>query len=261
MCPPKYFKLQYSINPWMDTDKKIDSKKKYKQWEELYKTIKKTGAEIKLLEPQKNLPDMVFPDIGILNQNLFIPSVFRYKERKGESKHYVNWFKNRGYKIIKLKKPGYFEGQGDSIKCGKNIFFGYGFRSSLKAIKKIDKILKKENKGLKIIPIKLINNKFYHLDTCFCPLDESKAIFYPEAISQKSIKKLKKHFELFPVPAKEAENFICNSVVNKKNIIFQANNPKTSALFKKLKFKTHPLDVGEFIKAGGSCRCLSTPLD
>lgn len=39
MCPPKYFRIEFEINPYMDKNdpkKQVDSKKAWEQWNSLY---------------------------------------------------------------------------------------------------------------------------------------------------------------------------------------------------------------------------------
>jgi N-dimethylarginine dimethylaminohydrolase len=32
-----------------------------------------------------------------------------------------------------------------------------------------------------VLPLELVNPRFYHLDTCFCPLAPGEALYYPDA--------------------------------------------------------------------------------
>src|SRR3990172_10394646 len=104
MCPPDYYSIKYEINPWMNIKRNPRNKLARKQWEDLYNILdKKIGVEIKIIEPQKEQPDMVFTaNAGFVFNNTFIRSNFRFKERKGEEKYFEKWFKKNGYKIVKL---------------------------------------------------------------------------------------------------------------------------------------------------------------
>lgn len=256
MCPPDYYDIQYSINPWMDTNK-IVTKEKNNQWQKLKNKFTELGIEVKLLKPQKGLPDMTYVDIGIVYKNNFIPSNFRYPERQGERKHAVTWFKKNGFKIFKIDKTFYFEGHGDTLWVGDKLFFGYGFRSSVEAQHEVFKILKKINPKIEIIPIELIDPRFYHLDTCFCPINSKQAIYYPGAFSPKAKKLLAQNIKLIPVAEKEATKFVCNAVVVNKNILIPTGSPQAYNTLEKLGYTIHPVEMSEFIKGGGACKCLS----
>jgi N-dimethylarginine dimethylaminohydrolase len=256
MCPPDYFDIDYSINPWMDKKNKANGDKT-KQWRNLKKELENAGASIKLIEPKKGWPDMVYLDVGIVYKNYFIPSNFRFPERQGERKYDIAWFRKNKFKIIEISKEYLFEGHGDTLWAGDKLFFGYGFRSGLEAQREIVKKIKKINSKIQIIPVELINPYFYHLDTCFCPLDKDKAMYYPGAFSAKAKKILKENIALIPVSENEAKKFACNSVVIKKNVIMPAFNPRISFALEKKGFIVRPVEMDEFIKGGGACKCLS----
>ena len=60
MCPPRYFTVEYVINPWMDPTQPVDAEKAMAQWTALAETYQRLGHEVLLVEPQPDLPDMVF---------------------------------------------------------------------------------------------------------------------------------------------------------------------------------------------------------
>jgi len=94
MCPPDYFNIDYSINPWMDKNNKATDDKT-KQWESLKNKFLELNVDLKFVKPQKGWPDMVYVDVGVLYKNIFIPSNFKYPERQGERKYFVEWFKKK----------------------------------------------------------------------------------------------------------------------------------------------------------------------
>ena len=61
MCPPTYFDVAYSINPWMDPSRHVDRALAVRQWSGLVDAYRSTGHRVDLLEPLPNLPDMVLP--------------------------------------------------------------------------------------------------------------------------------------------------------------------------------------------------------
>ena len=51
-----------------------------------------------------------------------------------------------------------------------------------------------------MLPLELVNPRFYHLDTCFCPLAPGVAIYYPEAFDPYGRRVLETHVKtLVPV--------------------------------------------------------------
>ena len=89
MCKPTYFDVKYEINPWMNKNIPVDKEKARAEWENLYQTIVKLGAEVSLIEPVEGLPDMVFAsEGGLAKGKQVVMSNMKVKERQEETKHY-----------------------------------------------------------------------------------------------------------------------------------------------------------------------------
>lgn len=260
MCRPDYYGIKYEINPWMNIKCQVDHQQALIQWESLCKTIKKCGAEIELVAPIADWPDMVFTaNAGLVYQNKIILSHFKFKERQGEIPYFKTWFAKAGFEIKNPEDhylPPFFEGAGDALSAGDKLFAGYGFRTERKFY---------ENSPYlhysKLIYCELKDPYFYHLDTCFCPLNDKLAIWYPAAFTEESQKRMAAEIELIPVIEEEAKQFACNAVVLDKQVILPANCPQISAVLQKRGFKVHACEMNEYLKAGGACKCLTLMLD
>jgi N-dimethylarginine dimethylaminohydrolase len=254
MCPPLYYGIQYEINPWMRRSRQSNSQIAQEQWRGLYCLLQdELGIEIALVEPRPGLPDMVFTaNAGLVWKDKFIASNFRYEVRRGEVPFFENWFQVRGYEIVHLPEENFFEGEGDLLMCGDLFFAGYHIRSDIQCHQKVAEILERE-----ILLLELISEWFYHLDTCFCPLDKGKALFYPAAFDPYALKVLEDNIEtLIPVPENEAKRFGCNAVVIDKNIVMNEGCPESREKLESLGFSVFETPLSEFIKAGGSAKCL-----
>ena len=260
MCRPDYFGVNYEINPWMDVHKQVNRDNAIHQWETLYKTIINCGATVELLDPVPGWPDMVFTaNAGLLyQQKAVILSHFKHKERQGEQTYFYNWFDKSGFKVVNpsVDQQPYFEGAGDALHAGDKLFAGYGFRTQRE-------FYEQENyfDHSKLIYCELADPYFYHLDTCFCPLNDHQAIWYPEAFTKESQKNMQEHIELIAVNEEEARRFACNAVVLGKNIILPAECPDISATLEKKGFTVYACEMNEYLKAGGACKCLTLRLD
>ena len=60
MSSPEYFKVEYSINPWMVEGVNVDLDLAKQQWDNLKLTIEKAGAMVEVVPPNENYPDLVF---------------------------------------------------------------------------------------------------------------------------------------------------------------------------------------------------------
>jgi N-dimethylarginine dimethylaminohydrolase len=254
MCPSLYYAIEYEINPWMSRDRQSDSRLAQEQWQALYRLLQdRLDVDIALVEPKPGLPDMVFTaNAGLLWENKFIVSNFRHEVRRGEAPHFENWFAARGSEIFHLPKEIFFEGEGDVLMCGDFFFAGYRIRSDIVSHQKVAEIIERE-----VLSLELVSDWFYHLDTCFCPLSRNEALYYPAAFDADAIKVLENHIAtLIPVTEEEARRFACNAIVVEKNVIINDGCPKIRAQMESMGFFVFEISLSEFIKAGGSAKCL-----
>lgn len=259
MCPPDYYGVEYEINPWMNRQRQTNPWLAQDQWQKLYRLLSvQLGVGIELIEPRPGLPDMVFTaNGGIVWQDSFIVSNFRHEQRRPESHAHEAWFSNRGYEIHHLPKDCFFEGEGDLLKCGGLLFAGYRIRTDIRSHQKVSQILDQE-----ILSLELVNDWFYHLDTCFCPLREGQALYYPKAFDSYAETVLANHIpELIPVAPGDAERFACNAIVLRNQIVMNAGCQSTREQLEGLGYQVFETPLDEFIKAGGSAKCLVLNLD
>lgn len=258
MCPPDYFGIEYEINPWMNIKKGADPDRAAAQWRALYETLVDLGAEVDLIGPVKGLPDLVFTaNAGLVYRDVFIPSRFRYRVRGGESPVFERWAEEAGFRILRLPEGRLFEGAGDALFCGDAMFAGYRFRSDVQSHQWIG-----EQLGVEVLPMELVDPRFYHLDTCFCPLARGVAIYYPGAFDDYGRAVLQKRIpKLIEVRAEEADDFSCNAVVVGRTVILNQAAPRLAGELRRLGFATRPLEFSEFIKSGGSAKCLTLRVD
>ena len=252
LCPPEYFSVEYSINPWM-IGEKVDVQLVKHQWENLRDTIKHLGARVKTIDPVAGLPDMVFAaNSGIVFEKNVVLSRMKYSQRKGETPHYRSWFTSSGYNTIDLMPGISFEGCGDALVYGNSLIGGYGFRSDRRALE-----IAASSLGLNLFDLELIDPRFYHLDTCFCRVGDDKAIYFPDAFKKGEMKKLQGIIDLIPVSDSEARLFMCNSMLVNDILLIPENQTEIARkLRNKLGVKTCRVDVSEFLKSGGSIQCL-----
>lgn len=255
MCRPDYYGIEYEINPWMNIQQKADHQIAMNQWEALYQKIIQCGAEIDLITPIAGLPDMVFTaNAGLLYKNKIILSHFKFKERQNELLYFKSWFEKAGFDIantIKTDTP-FFEGAGDALLAGDQLFVGYGFRSERRFYDEAN-FLNHD----KLVYCELTNPYYYHLDTCFCPLNNELAIWYPDAFTLDSQKNMSAQIKLLAVTKEEAKQFACNAVVIDKHVILPTGCPQISNILETYGYVVHSLPMNEYLKAGGACKCLT----
>ena len=254
LCPPDFYGIEYEINPWMNRADNVLPELARSQWNGLHQVLTSLGAGTELIAPQQKLPDMVFSaNAGLVSGRKFIRSNFRFAERRGEEPHFEKWFAERGYEVVRLPEALYFEGEGDALFCGDILFCGYRFRSDIRSHQAIGDILK-----CLVISVELVEDRFYHLDTCFCPLPGGEAIWYPPAFDEYGQKVIRQRVDhLIEVCPEEAAHFACNAVVLGKDIVLADRSPQLCNVLRERGYRTKELPMSEFIKAGGACKCLT----
>jgi len=253
LCPPDHYGIEYEINPWMDRTQNALPALARAQWQGLHDKLRALGCAVELVVPQKKLPDMVFTaNAGLVVGNRFICSNFRHPERRGEEAHFEKWFAEHNYEVVRLPKELLFEGEGDALFCGEVLFCGYRFRSDIRSHRMLGDILERL-----VISVELVEDRFYHLDTCFCPLPDGGAIWYPQAFDEYGQSAIRQHVgKLIDVVPAEAKHFACNAVVLGKEIVLPESCPELYAALVQKGYQPHPLPMTEFLKAGGACKCL-----
>lgn len=261
VCPPTYFGIEYEINPWMRLHNRVNGAQAVRQWHDLMAVFEqKLCVGLERMAPVPGLPDLVFTaNAGVVVGREAVLSRFRYPERQQEETHFDGWFRSHGYDVITVENGLYFEGAGDLLGFPEYWFGGYRQRSDIRALSFIGEQFHRE-----LIPLELIDSRFYHLDTCFCPLSGGELLYHPAAFDRYGAvaieERIPEHRRL-PVPEDEALRFACNAVCVGKHVVLPSGCPTTERLLQDRGYQTHPVALDEFMKSGGSAKCLTLTLD
>lgn len=282
MCRPTYYTVAYEINPWMSLKRRPLPARARAQWVQLYQLLTRTlGARVRLLPPRRGLPDLVFtanaglvvprlaslarddPEQGLAGQRggshrgivgrTFIRSAFRHPERQGEEPVIEAYVRRLGYRVIPVPDRYRFEGEGDALWMGDTLLYGFRFRSDAPAHAWLARVL-----GARVLPVELIDRRFYHLDTCFAPLDGRTALWFPRAFDRygrQVIEGLVRH----PISVSEADarRLACNAIVVGRTVVVQAGCSATlRRQLARRGFRVKEVELSEFLKAGGAAKCL-----
>jgi N-dimethylarginine dimethylaminohydrolase len=258
MCPPDHYGIEYEINPWMSRAHQSDQTLARQQWHLLHSLLTRLGADIRLMEAVRGLPDLVFTaNAGLIWRQVAFVARFRHPARQGETPIDEAWFREAGFETRLGPAEWDLEGAGDALFCGETLYGGYLIRSDARALQWLGAQI-----GCRVIPLQLIDDRYYHLDTCFCPVSPDAAIYYPPAFDDYARRALVESIpRLVPVADEEAARFACNAVVLGRNVVLNTGCPKLETALGEAGFQPHSTDLTEFIKAGGSAKCLTLRLD
>jgi lysine-ketoglutarate reductase/saccharopine dehydrogenase-like protein (TIGR00300 family) len=258
MCPPDHYDVDYVINPWMEGNiHKSSRDRAVEQWQKLYNVLKER-AVVDLVPPQKGWPDMVFTaNAGLLLGDTVVLSRFLHKERQGEEPYFKEWFEEHGYNVYELPKDLPFEGAGDALldREGRWLWAGYGFRSELDSHPYLAKWL-----DIEVLSLRLTDERFYHLDTCFCPLAHGYLLYYPAAFDSYSNRLIEMRVapeKRIAIAEADAVNFACNAVNIDRVVVMNKVSDALKVQLADKSFQVVETPLNEFLKAGGAAKCLT----
>jgi N-dimethylarginine dimethylaminohydrolase len=269
MTDPDCFNVSYRINPWMQpkawTPERLAGAKAASA--QLKAALRAAGAQVETVGAVRGLPDLVFPaNAAVVLDGRVVLARFRHPERQGEEAVFRSAFlglKKRGLvgEIVELPEGVFQEGAGDCIwDADRKLFWaGYGPRSSKASIAAIRRAF-----GQEVVPLALASDRFYHLDTCFCPLAGGEVLYYPPAFTaaaQATIRARVPEAQRIEASDEEAAAF-CVNAVNLGGELIMARAP--ASLRQKLRDRGYSLteiDLDPFILSGGAAYCMTLRLD
>lgn len=258
MCAPHHYDVDYVINPWMEGNIHRSSRELAEaQWDKLYQVLQ-TYATIDLIEPQKGWPDLVFTaNAGLILGDTVVLSRFFHPERQGEEPYFQAWFESQGYKVHLLPKNLPFEGAGDALidRAGGWLWAGYGFRSQLDSHPYLAEWL-----DVEVLSLRLVDRRFYHLDTCFCPLTDGYLLYYPAAFDTYSNRLIELRVpagKRIAIEEADAVSFACNTVNIDRVVVMNKVSDGLKQTLEKRGFTVVQTPLTEFLKAGGAAKCLT----
>lgn len=255
MCPPDHFAIEYAINPWMSADDPADQGLARRQWQALRDAYVELGHEVRLIGAVPGLPDMVFAANGATVINgAVLGARFRHPERAAEGPAYLDWFRANGYDVRDPRQVN--EGEGDIIYADGVILAGHGFRTDPAVRGELRRIF-----GLPVVSLRLVDPRYYHLDTALCVLADGVAAYYPPAFDDASRAVIASLFdEIIEAKDEDAEVLGLNAVSDGRRVVLPAQAERLAAQIAAAGFEPIGIDMSEFRKAGGGPKCCTLEL-
>ncbi|WP_342665094.1 MULTISPECIES: dimethylargininase [Thermocrispum] len=262
MCPPRYFAVDYAINPWMDPSKPVSVDLAMLQWTELRDTYRKLGHTVEEIEPVEGLPDMVFAaNSGTVIDGRVLGARFRAEQRQAEAEYYRRWFVEHGYRDVVMPTK-INEGEGDLTWTGSVLLAGTGFRTDPAAHAEAQEVL-----GVPVVTLQLVDPRYYHLDTALMVLTTAtedrpaEVAYYPKAFSPGSLRVLQRMFpDAVLASDEDAETFGLNGVSDGRNVVLSAQAVGLAEQLAERGYQPHLVDMSELRKAGGGPKCCTLEL-
>jgi N-dimethylarginine dimethylaminohydrolase len=250
MCPPEYFRVAYAINPWMDPTAPVDTELAVKQWRRLRETLSELGHAVHELAPVPGLPDLVYAaNGGFVLDGIAYGARFRHPQRAAEADVHRHWYEQHGWRYV---EPGEVnEGEGDLVWTGGTILAGYGFRTTPAAHRELAEVFDRP-----VVSLRLVDPRFYHLDTALAVLGDNAIAYYPGAFSPASLRRLRRLFpDAMVVDESDAAAFGLNVVSDGRHVVLNAEATGMAARLARAGYTPVPVELSELKKGGGSVKC------
>jgi len=266
MCAPDYFDIVDVKNPYMEGQQgKVNVKLAKWQWREVQYAFERIGVRVSTLPALAGAEDMVFCANPVFTgldgegRRVCVLSHMRHASRDREVEAHAEWFARNGYHVVRLRGGGLFEGGGDAIwHPGRRLIWGgYGYRTEPDIYDEISAIF-----DAPVVPLELTSERFYHLDTCFCPLDEGTVLVNPAALTRESLDSIRRTVEyVIEADDGEAAKMACNGApFFGKYVVIERGLTMTNRRLREHGFKVIEVETSEFLKSGGSVFCMKMHL-
>lgn len=262
-CPPNYYEIRDVKNPFMQNAAPVDRGLALRQWEGVRRAFEAAGFALAGIDPVPDLEDMVFANNQVFvgrhaDGPFIVPSRMRFPSRQREVPYFVVWFRERGYRVLELDfGEDFLEGHGDLLWNSDFSFVwaGYGIRSTRGGVEKFSQAL--ADFGIEVLPIELVDPRFYHLDTCLASLTAGAVLVYPGAFTAEALESIHDRApRVYEVGTEDALQFVCNGVSAGSRFITPQLTPRLGQALAIEGLQPIKVETSEFEKSGGSVCCL-----
>lgn len=255
MSDARYFRVDYVINPYMDTAVQPDPAAAAAEHDALVAAHLAAGRKVELVASAPECPDMVYTANAAVVRGRRAVLANLPAERRAETPHHREWFSDNGFEVI--QSPYQFSGQGDALACGDLLLTGYGQRTDRRAHDVVADFL-----GYEIVPLRTTGPRWYDLDLVVAVINPELLAYCPEALGEQSRARLRGlGRELIEVSEPEAGQFALNLVSDGTTVTMTAGAPKLAAELRGRGLTVVELDTTQLRKGGGGVRCTALTLD
>lgn len=264
MCRPEHFTVSYRINPWMEPANATDTATAVRQWQALYEAYLALGHDVELIDPVPGLPDMVYTaNGGFVVDGRALGVRFRVDERRGEERPFMDWFAAHGFEVVEPVEVQ--EGEGDFLLVGDTILAGTGFRSVGDSHRELAEVF-----GREVVSLRLVDPRFYHLDTAITVLDpvegpggveRANIAYLPSAFDEDSRRVLAERYpDAIRVTDADGAVFGLNAASDGRHVFVSPRAAGFAAQLEERGYVPVPIDLSELLLGGGGIKCCTLEL-
>ncbi|SFS11008.1 N-Dimethylarginine dimethylaminohydrolase [Agrococcus baldri] len=255
MCRPEHFTVTSTINVWMDPSKPTRTDVALAQWQTLHDAYTRLGYDVELIDPIDGLDDMVYAaNGGFTLDGKAYGAKFTYAERIPEGPAYMEWFGANGFEVHEPEHVN--EGEGDMLLSAGAILAGHGFRTSLDSHDELRGIFDRE-----VVSLRLVDPRFYHLDTAMAILDGDNIAYLPAAFDDAGRAELERRYpDAILVDEADASVLGLNSFGDGRTMVIAQRATGFERQLRSRGYETIGLDLSELLLGGGGIKCCTLEL-
>lgn len=267
-----YFADTYEINPYY-TQQRIDIAKAKAEHAAILACFREAGIELVQVDPPKDCQDGVYTANWALVKDGVAVMARLPEARKAEEAYAKQYLEQQGIRTIAVPNNLLYSGQGDSLRCGKYLFGGRGYRSDSAAQQ-----FAADTLGLELIQLHAkpqlnpdgtehinpftnhADSFWYDLDLAVSVINDHTIAYCPDALDTESNQKLAALTDLDKIIVDYQEctqGFANNLVSTGKHVIMSNQAPHLQAELERRGLICLTPNVTELKKGGGYIRCVS----
>jgi len=272
VADPAHYEVSYSINPWMQpgawrADAHGLRHAARTAFTGLTRALEEAGASVEIMGGAPGAPDLVFPaNAAVVLDGRAVLARFRFPERQVEEPLFHRAFEDlraRGLidEVLVLPDGCVQEGAGDFIWDARRGLFwaGFGPRSNRRGLDAVAEIFDRP-----VLALELATERFYHLDTCFCPLPGGEVLYYPPAFTAEGRRLIRDQVPehlLIAASDEDAGRFCVNAVAFDRTVIMAEATDRLRRVLAERGYRLIEVDLSPFILSGGGAYCMTLRLD
>ncbi|MEV7045650.1 arginine deiminase-related protein [Amycolatopsis sp. NPDC051061] len=255
MCSPRYFRIDYEINPYMHVGVQPDVDAAITEHENIVEAHLAAGRKIEFVDADPSCPDMTYTaNAAVVRGNRAVLATLP-PERAPETPHHRAWLESHEFEVASTRYA--FSGQGDALACGPLLLAAHGQRTDIRAFRTLARHLDAE-----IVPLRTTSSRWYDLDLAVAVIAPSVLAYNPRALDGPSLRTLRGlGTELIEVSPAEAAAFALNLISDGRTVTMTSGAPRLAADLRSLGLTVTELDTTELRKGGGGIRCTALTLD
>lgn len=188
-------------------------------------------------------------------------SSMKYAHRKLEISPIRKILHSLHYTTFQFPTTHIFEGQGETKWFGNTLFCGYGHRATRSSCDVLQRVLhtiysKYNMPAPQVVPLRIEDSYFYHLDIAMLKLSETSCIVHKRAFSPKTIEKIREFIPTVHVLS-SSDTLCLNSVIIGDTLLTNKLSSTDQQKIKRMSgLRIQQIDTSAFNASGGGVRCM-----